>query len=1207
MSVLGWPNRMTRAMVWMLPWTLALLVTQGSCATISGGIRPSSPADTALKVALKVALVAAENLPKLIELISGSVAKQRQREKHLKAVAAEVFSGECLAAPLLTPEGVKELQTQREQGADVLVGGLKKMTVSQPKSPRELLVAVALLIEKGLSRTILKASLGLAQATMKKMEHEKDKDEQSAKLDTAMVQYLIGTIQTELGQLQEAEQSLNASLKTRQQVQGDKHVCVAQSEQKLGNLFVARGKYQMAESLYLHALAIKKTAQAADPKSTLVADALLDLAEYHNEVAHYESALKDYRDAARILNAQANDKPSAKLADIDHGQGTIFFLQGDHGKAEHFFRSAYEVRQHTLAEAEKGCSKVDAAAELRKDLAVSYDALGNLYLTQGSFKKAKETCEDAVSKAKDAVYRSTPSACDKTANAEPKSEPAGTWEQSKLYAAVLDHCGDVYRKMALEKPKAGEPSELQANLTEADKKYEKALQLRQELFKKDGPNVFLADSMLNRASLRRDDAMHRNGGEKEQKLELAEKEYQRALKIQLKALGEDHPRVAETRTELGRLYQAQGNAKKAEEILLHALKSAQAAKERNPNPFSEARIREELAALYLGTAQPQEALTQLREAFVLNEKFPLSSGLRVDDARLDDYLATLSRQEAMIYSLLLNPQVDRAALPLAFQVALSRKGRSLEELASSALRCADITDKEVRELCDRQKLLLREYSDNLLSSQSAGDAQRQGLMVAVDKARREREEVQAKLGQRRALFAFANARSAPDQIVREVAEKLTTGSALIEVVAFHPYEASTFSISAEQNYVALVLLPGGTMKHVVWSTGVDKKIDEFRAQMELNKLQKVNGVAAAQQAAQALHAQIMKPLAAVLGDSRKLYLSLDQQLNLVPFWALYDPEKGQYLIDSDYRFIYLTTGRDLLKTDLPDTTPPRRVAIFAAPRLSKQGGWGADAKDDFTRKDLQAIKGAFPTAQTFTGTAFKKSNLLNQKGPPAILHVASHGAFVRDLAPSGSPTEGTEKERDLSLAADCQQRFKDPMLNLRIALSGAKRSCTVGDPSANTGYTTAAEMSTMDLRGTQIVVLAACETGLGTSKPGQGLYGMRRALKLAGSETQIVSLWNASNKAAGPLWASYYKRLSTGEDRIEALRAAAQEVKTTVGMEHPYYWSVFIAAGKDGPLQDAKAIASHKEPKAVRVALKGKAKGGLRGARRAKATARRSG
>lgn len=1205
MSVLGWPNRMSRVMVWMLPWTLALLVTQGSCATVSGGLGSSSPGDTALRVALKVALVAAENLPKLIELISGSVAKQRQREKQLKAAAAEVFSGECLAAPILTPEGAKELQTQREQGADVLVGGLKKMTVNQPKSPRELLVAVALLLEKGLSRTILKASLGLAQATMAKMEHEKDKDQPSGKLDTAMVQYLIGTIQTELGQLQQAEQSLNASLKTRQQIQGDKHVCVAQSEQKLGNLFVARGKYQMAESLYLHALAIKKAARAADPKSTLVADALLDLAEYHNEVAHYESALKDYRDAARILNAQADNKARAKLADIEHGQGAIFFLQGDHGKAEQLFRSAYEVRQRTLAEAEKGCAKVDAAAELRKDLAVSYDALGNLYLTQGSFKKAKETCEDAVSKAKDAVYRSTPSACDKKATAEPKSEPAGTWEQSKLYAAVLDHCGDVYRKMALEKPEAGESSELQANLTEADKKYEKALQLRQELFKKDGPNVFLADSMLNRASLRRDDAMHKSGGEKEQELELAEKGYQQALKIQIKALGEDHPRVAETRTELGRLYQAQGNVKKAEEILLHALKSAQAAKDRNPNPFSEARIREELAALYLGTAHPQEALTQLREAFVLSEKFPLSSGLRVDDARLDDYLALLSRQEAMIYSLLLNPQVDIAALPLAFQVALSRKGRSLEELASSALRCADIPDKEVRELCDKQKQLLRDYSDNLLSSQSAGDAQRQGFMVAVDKARREREEVQAKLGQQRALFSFANARSAPDQIVREVAEKLTAGSALIEVVAFHPYEANKFSLSAEQSYVALVLLPGGTMKHVVWSSGVDKKIDEFRAQMKLSKAQEVNGLAAAQQAAQALHAQLMKPLATVLGESRKLYLSLDQQLNLVPFWALYDPEKGQYLIDSDYRFIYLTTGRDLLKTELSDTTPRRRVTIFAAPRLAKQGGWGTDAKVDFTR-DLRAIKGAFPKVQTFTGTAFTKKNLLNQKEPPAILHVASHGAFVRDLQPTGSPTEG--KERDLSLAADCLQHFKDPMLNLRIAMEGAKRSCAVGDPSASDGYTTAAEMSTMDLRGTQLVVLAACETGLGTSKPGQGLYGMRRALKLAGSETQIVSLWNANNDAARPLWASYYKRLSSGEDRLEALRAAAQEVKksTTARMEHPYYWSVFIAAGKDGPLQEAKAIVSYKEPKAGHVALKGKAKGGLRGARRAKATARRS-
>jgi CHAT domain-containing protein len=414
----------------------------------------------------------------------------------------------------------------------------------------------------------------------------------------------------------------------------------------------------------------------------------------------------------------------------------------------------------------------------------------------------------------------------------------------------------------------------------------------------------------------------------------------------------------------------------------------------------------------------------------------------------------------------------------------------------------------------------------------------------------------------------------------------------------------------ERSYVALVLLPGGAMKHVVLGTGVEKQVEEFRAQVGRKKSRRLNGKSpaevaekqAAQQAAQALHALIMKPLAAVLGESRKLYLSVDYQLNLVPFWALYDPEKGQYLIDSDYRFVYLTTGRDLLKADVPnEAIRPQRVAVFAVPQLAKDGGWSSDANGKLkTNQDLQAVKKQFPNALPFTGAWFSKAELLHQKEPPAILHVASHGSFVSNRAArasaeaAGSPAG----ERDLSLERDCVTPSTDPMLNLRIALSGAKRYCAAGDPSAGTGYATATDLSTMDLRGTQLVVLAAGETGLGTEKPGQGVYGMRRALTLAGSETQILSLWNAYDPAAGLLWTKYYKRLHAGADRVEALRASARELKATPGMEHPYYWGVFIAAGKDGPLRDVQEIASYKDPEALRLA--GKAPGGLREVRSSK-------
>src|SRR5206468_2188882 len=89
---------------------------------------------------------------------------------------------------------------------------------------------------------------------------------------------------------------------------------------------------------------------------------------------------------------------------------------------------------------------------------------------------------------------------------------------------------------------------------------------------------------------------------------------------------------------------------------------------------------------------------------------------------------------------------------------------------------------------------------------------------------------------------------------------------------------------------------------------------------------------------------------------------------------------------------------------------------------------------------------------------------------------------------------------------------------------------------------TALEASGLDLWGTRLVVLSACETGLGDVQAGEGVYGLRRALVLAGSESQVMSLWQVSDAATRDLMVAYYKRLQAGEGRTEALRQVQLEM-----------------------------------------------------------------
>ena len=147
----------------------------------------------------------------------------------------------------------------------------------------------------------------------------------------------------------------------------------------------------------------------------------------------------------------------------------------------------------------------------------------------------------------------------------------------------------------------------------------------------------------------------------------------------------------------------------------------------------------------------------------------------------------------------------------------------------------------------------------------------------------------------------------------------------------------------------------------------------------------------------------------------------------------------------------------------------------------------------------------------------------------------------------------------------------------------------------NDGVLTALEVAGLDLFGTKLVILSACETGLGDTQNGAGVYGLRRALVLAGSETQVMSLWQVSDAATRDLMIAYYKRLQSGAGRIAAMRqvqlamlhgtvlAKSSNIQSSIGLipqtqarqvglgttdikpqaewRHPYYWAAFIPSG----------------------------------------------
>jgi hypothetical protein len=113
---------------------------------------------------------------------------------------------------------------------------------------------------------------------------------------------------------------------------------------------------------------------------------------------------------------------------------------------------------------------------------------------------------------------------------------------------------------------------------------------------------------------------------------------------------------------------------------------------------------------------------------------------------------------------------------------------------------------------------------------------------------------------------------------------------------------------------------------------------------------------------------------------------------------------------------------------------------------------------------------------------------------------------------------------------------------------------------------TALEASQLDLWGTKLVVLSACETGMGQAENGDGVYGLRRAFTIAGAETVVMSLWKVDASATTELVKQYYDGLSAGGGRAEALRQAQLAMIASPERAHPHYWASFIVSGDDSAM-----------------------------------------
>ena len=295
----------------------------------------------------------------------------------------------------------------------------------------------------------------------------------------------------------------------------------------------------------------------------------------------------------------------------------------------------------------------------------------------------------------------------------------------------------------------------------------------------------------------------------------------------------------------------------------------------------------------------------------------------------------------------------------------------------------------------------------------------------------------------------------------------------------------------------------------------------------------------------------------------------------MPCEALVD-EHDRYEIER-YAITYLTSGRDLLRMQVPRLAksdpiivadpafgePTGRATSSSphTPARARPVGRSVTTSSDLstvyfapltgTAEEARAIKTLFPEARVLSRERATKAMLAGLDAP-RILHIATHGFFLEDPATHAIPA--ADQTRAISVSA----HVENPLLRSGLALSGA--NVTKGP--SDEGILTALEASNLNLWGTKLVTLSACDTGVGQVRIGEGVYGLRRAFFLAGAETLVMSLWPVSDVATRQMMTAYYSGLKAGRGRGDALRQAQLSLMARPGRRHPFYWASFIQAGE---------------------------------------------
>ena len=967
------------------------------------------------------------------------------------------------------------------------------------------------------------------------------------------------------------------ALPVQKKVYGEESILYAACLNNLATIYGRLKQQEQALLLLQQASAIMQKAKAEEHPAYAVL--LADLARLHMNRGYYNQALPLLQQAVEIRRKNQGDVHAAIVSKWNSLSGLFY----------------------CMLQYRKGDVQTPDWKELLKEIPPDYVAslfdLGSLYITMGRLKEAFPLFQEALTTTKRFQGEQHPVYVICLNNLAELYIGTGQYEKAlpllqqallltrktlgenhMSYARGLNNLSDLYT--AIGQYEKALPLLLQALAIRKDlwgedhSEYSTNLNSLATLFQRMGQNDKALSSLLQAVSIDKKIGgeehpnygrsinnlanFYRGTGQYEKALPL----YEQAAAITKKKYGEDHTAYAMNITNLAELLVIMGNFEQAQPLFEKALSSRKKILGEENVLYTRSLIN--LGWVYTRQGRIPEAIPYSAAADSLTLAILAHTYTSLSEKEKMGFLDQQSTQFSFLPSLsYLQHTTEPALMKQLYANELALKGMVLQDQEGVFRSIQRSGNSSVINLYGQWRT-----NKSLIGKQLLLPAGRR--LPHLDSLQEITNQLEQELSRR--AVSFRNAVSSQSITARSISQKLRQKQAAVEFIRFRLHHKQWTDTIL---YAALVLLPGDS-------------ICKFVPLCEERQLKRLTGRPAAIRTSgplnDSLYALVWKPLEQYLAGSNTVYYAPTGLLHRIAFQSLH--ADSTHLLINKYRLNQLLSTRSIAVPDSVDSKPATAavwgnidydtgtkgaMAARGLPEgngqtdtVSSFGFYNADTRglrnqgwpalsgtrqeiDSITHMLMQAgIRVTVNSSATATEEAFKA---LDGRSP-AILHLATHGFFL-------PVTENKINNTDPVSGREAFSAQQNPLFRSGLVLAGGNHTWK-GEPALpgkEDGILTAYEIAQMDLSNTALVVLSACETGLGDIQSNEGVFGLQRAFKMAGVKQLIVSLWKVPDAETTELMTLFYRNWLGGQTTREALRSAQLKMMEKYP---PEKWAAFV-------------------------------------------------